>query len=393
MGGGQWNTGSFGGTFGTAKALDKRGWTLKNIDYFAYYIRRVSENMRNTRYPFRFEQGERIARLLDRSIDISGAEVRMAPESSEPLRQVAYGKFQLADTMPDTGEVVLVRGESRHLVSYEVCGSVIRNVVPLSGTIEDKDQILDLIFHSRLFFISPSDEKDVVFCIEADRDDHSLILSRDRIPVDTLWAIDEGYMIATQRAALKSLSEYAQPHNRPLLNLFEPTDVYDWKRVVPAVVSSDAFVFLNGPRNEAQNIQREAVRKALGTEDFAIIQGPPGSGKTTVLLETIVQAIKAGKRILLVASTHVAVDNILERLESHGCMERFGINPIRIGFEERVSQKINKFRLSVAAEEECKRLLVYYRSIPVEQRTPAQMRMEQLLSDPSAPEEMENVII
>ena len=42
-----------------------------------------------------------------------------------------------------------------------------------------------------------------------------------------------------------------------------------------------------------------------------------GSGKTTSILETIIQLVKRGKRILLVASTNVAVDNILERLKEH----------------------------------------------------------------------------
>ena len=44
-----------------------------------------------------------------------------------------------------------------------------------------------------------------------------------------------------------------------------------------------------------------------------ILEGPPGSGKTTAILEFIYQATSIGKKVLLVASTHVAVDNVLEK--------------------------------------------------------------------------------
>ena len=42
--------------------------------------------------------------------------------------------------------------------------------------------------------------------------------------------------------------------------------------------------------------------------------GPPGSGKTTAICELVLQLAKQGKRALLCASTHVAVDNVLERI-------------------------------------------------------------------------------
>ncbi len=60
--------------------------------------------------------------------------------------------------------------------------------------------------------------------------------------------------------------------------------------------------------------QRSAVRKVLCAEDYALILGMPGTGKTTVIAAVISQLVEAGKTVLLSSYTHSAVDNILMRL-------------------------------------------------------------------------------
>lgn len=60
--------------------------------------------------------------------------------------------------------------------------------------------------------------------------------------------------------------------------------------------------------------QREAVQKAMATPDVCLIQGPPGTGKTRVIAEIVRQAVARNKKVLMVAPTHVAVDNVLERV-------------------------------------------------------------------------------
>lgn len=91
--------------------------------------------------------------------------------------------------------------------------------------------------------------------------------------------------------------------------------------------------------------QRLFVEKALNTPDFAILEGPPGSGKTTVILELICQIIKQGKRILLCGSTHVAIDNVLERLKEKKLLEKYNILPVRIGDENRINDDIKEFQI------------------------------------------------
>ena len=62
--------------------------------------------------------------------------------------------------------------------------------------------------------------------------------------------------------------------------------------------------------------QSEALVAALGTTDFLLVQGPPGTGEPTfidrLIRETIARTPDA--RVLLTSQTHVAIDNTLERL-------------------------------------------------------------------------------
>ena len=87
--------------------------------------------------------------------------------------------------------------------------------------------------------------------------------------------------------------------------------------------------------------QLQARELALKTPDIALIQGPPGTGKTTVICGIIEELVKAGKRILLVAPTHVALDNVLEKVGL-----RPGITAIRLGSEENVEAQAHRFLLT-----------------------------------------------
>jgi CRISPR/Cas system-associated exonuclease Cas4 (RecB family) len=74
------------------------------------------------------------------------------------------------------------------------------------------------------------------------------------------------------------------------------------------------------------SIQQDAVRVAMGAPDYAVILGPPGTGKTAVIVELLVQLARSGKRALAVSITNTAVDNIVERLldQGHRFEVRFG---------------------------------------------------------------------
>jgi len=86
--------------------------------------------------------------------------------------------------------------------------------------------------------------------------------------------------------------------------------------------------------NRLNSSQKEAVRYSLSAildEQFHLIHGPPGTGKTTTIAEIINQAVKRGKRVLVTSHTNVAIDNALEKFIdiygknfSRGEIVRFG---------------------------------------------------------------------
>ena len=62
--------------------------------------------------------------------------------------------------------------------------------------------------------------------------------------------------------------------------------------------------------------QKEAVNFASNAQEVAIIHGPPGTGKTTTLIEIILQSVlKKGIKVLVCCASNAAIDNILERLK------------------------------------------------------------------------------
>ena len=72
---------------------------------------------------------------------------------------------------------------------------------------------------------------------------------------------------------------------------------------------------MNALDRSGVEIQRKAVFTGLSCPDISLIRGPPGTGKTTVICEIIQQlAVEQGLRVLMVAPTHIAVDNVLERI-------------------------------------------------------------------------------
>lgn len=146
-----------------------------------------------------------------------------------------------------------------------------------------------------------------------------------------------------QRRALEWLENRPTPRISPLLRLASTSP--QWPAVAEAAIDEDAWVFLHrdahGQLRDGTDQQRSFVECALGTPDFAVLEGPPGSGKTTAICELIVQLARAGKRVLLVASTHVAVDNVLERLIAwqDDAREKL-VMPIRIGDEDKVTSDV-----------------------------------------------------
>lgn len=123
-------------------------------------------------------------------------------------------------------------------------------------------------------------------------------LSRQR---DALRQIESGSTFNPDLLELVSSPANAQPPS--------PVDNVDWV-------------------SDLDESKQAAVRAAVGLKDCMVVAGPPGTGKTRFIAETVAQTLlrKPSAKILIVSQTHVAIDNALERLV------RTGVNNIvRIG--------------------------------------------------------------
>ena len=83
--------------------------------------------------------------------------------------------------------------------------------------------------------------------------------------------------------------------------------------------------------------QEKAVNKVLLTKDMMVIHGPPGTGKTTTLVEAINEVLMRESQVLVCAQSNMAVDWISEKLVDRG------INVLRIGNPTRVNDKMLSF--------------------------------------------------
>lgn len=83
--------------------------------------------------------------------------------------------------------------------------------------------------------------------------------------------------------------------------------------------------------------QERAVNEVLWAKDVAIVHGPPGTGKTTTLIEAINETLMRESQVLVCAQSNMAVDWISEKLVDRG------INVLRIGNPTRVNDKMLGF--------------------------------------------------
>lgn len=124
--------------------------------------------------------------------------------------------------------------------------------------------------------------------------------------------------------------------------------------------------------------QQAAVKAMVANHEMLIIHGPPGTGKTTTLIEGIVQLIQRGEKILVTAPSNTAVDNIAKGLIAQG------VSVLRVGnsnktdalvFAHTPEGKLADSRgqkeirqLKIQAEEYRKMALKYRRSFGKEER-------------------------
>lgn len=179
----------------------------------------------------------------------------------------------------------------------------------------------------------------------SDRNEEELYLDFNKDPsIDkNIYLKANDYQIRMQEHALRTLNNKPESHHTPLLRLFDRPNrnerhfenSYDLN-----LIENIDFKILNNTAIDGATEQQEFVRKALASKDFALLEGPPGSGKTTAIIELIIQCALQGQRVLLVSSTHVAVDNVIDRIVGKYKKHTEGlISPMRIASSPGVIRK------------------------------------------------------
>lgn len=83
--------------------------------------------------------------------------------------------------------------------------------------------------------------------------------------------------------------------------------------------------------------QEHAVNEVLRAKDVAVVHGPPGTGKTTTLVEAVYETLRRESQVLVCAQSNMAVDWISEKLVDRG------VNVLRIGNPTKVNDKMLSF--------------------------------------------------
>ncbi|XP_037694261.1 DNA-binding protein SMUBP-2 [Choloepus didactylus] len=159
---------------------------------------------------------------------------------------------------------------------------------------------------------------------------HDFQLSLDRENSYRLLKLANDVTYKRLKKALIALKKY---HSGPASSLIEVL----FGSSTPSPASElDPPAFFN---TSLDTSQQEAVSFALSQKELAIIHGPPGTGKTTTVVEIILQAVKQGLKVLCCAPSNIAVDNLVERLAR--CKQRI----LRLGHPARLLESIQQHSL------------------------------------------------
>ena len=100
-------------------------------------------------------------------------------------------------------------------------------------------------------------------------------------------------------------------------------------------INSTAYILKD--RENINVDQRRAIQKVMSAEDYALVLGMPGTGKTTTIAHIIRALVSQGKSVLLTSYTHTAVDNILLKLKNDN------IPILRLGAIAKISVEVQEF--------------------------------------------------
>lgn len=168
----------------------------------------------------------------------------------------------------------------------------------------------------------------------------SVVLEEEELPE---WAEDASlgltlmYDATTYQEMIKALQAVIDAQGNRLAELRE---ILTGNRA-PALTDN---ILVHLPQSLNQQ-QQQAVALAHKAKDVAIVHGPPGTGKTTTLIEIICQTVEREKRVLVTAPSNAAADLLVEKLAKRA------LRVVRIGNPARVSEELQALTLEAQIEQ------------------------------------------
>ncbi|EDO04399.1 hypothetical protein SS1G_06882 [Sclerotinia sclerotiorum 1980 UF-70] len=106
--------------------------------------------------------------------------------------------------------------------------------------------------------------------------------------------------------------------------------------------------------------QRRAIEKVMSAQDYALVLGMPGTGKTTTIAHIIRALVSQGKSVLLTSYTHTAVDNILLKLRDDS------IPILRLGAKAKIHPDVQEFaKLAIDPKETMEEIRSVWHGTPI----------------------------
>lgn len=140
-----------------------------------------------------------------------------------------------------------------------------------------------------------------------------------------------GVMLSFDATSYRTMFEAIDRAIKAKGRLAELRDLfYSRRKVGELTFAPIGFPYLN-------KTQETAVNKVLCAKDVAIVHGPPGTGKTTTLVEAIAETLRREPQVLVCAQSNMAVDWICEKLVDRG------VHVLRLGNPSRVNDKMLSF--------------------------------------------------
>ena len=177
-----------------------------------------------------------------------------------------------------------------------------------------------------------------VFEVEQDAYEYLKRHHRER----SIWFEQSVQVLLRKKEFAEMLLNRPGRQHEPLKQMLEPD--HEFEPSPHVALPPEAWIELKRTDVMGTEQQREFVEKALAGKDFTVVWGPAGSGKTTAICEFIRQAVRAKKKVLMVGSTHVAVDNVLEKFAREQSAkvkpDEQGVIAVRVGRPKKVSERV-----------------------------------------------------